>query len=257
MDMCIEAAGELHNQILVERALNKSQPQELTSQRGLFVRRFATSDLQLTSATRTELTPLGRRVPSSMVVSVIGRRIILQNPSLLRDIFSGSYPSERPSEGSLAITSSGSIVRRFKVGLDGQDHYLVIKYHDEGNGCYGHYREGSRTKVFPDMVSGIDNFWALRAIEKFSSHLSVPKPIFGTRRVFVADFVEGDVMNGEEIPGWVKGEIAGAINKAYRLGWLRKPYSRFGIPIGFKIDIDVPGNVLRTEAGLCVVDPIL
>lgn len=265
---------------LVNRMIQKSQPQQQEGKEvGLLVKRFFTGDRHWTSLTRTELTTRGVRTPSSIIISQLGRHIIHQNPHFLRNIFDGVYPCYEVEEGSLAVVSSDSQVRLAFVNYNKQEYPVVLKFHGEGDACYEHYRESITTKSFPDFVNGIDNFLALRAIQRFSTGLLIPEPILATERIFVASFVAGDLMQekvswldrliavcmrielpdqGSTVPGWVKSEVGRAINRAYQLGWLQKPYRRFGLwPKRYRIDLDTVGNVLRTPQGFCVVDPIL
>lgn len=210
-----------------------------------------------TSGRRTELTSLGERLPSAIIVSPLGRQILAQNQTFLRDLLECNWPQRRSVDGNHILRSGFSIARLLTVNLDDQEQLMVIKYHDEGDNCYPHARS-EPTVVEPDRVSGVDNFWAIRAIGLFAPNLAVPEPILATRRLFVATLVEGNHVPEGKLPNRVKKEVSGAINQAYNLGWLKKPGKCWGVfPKGFDIDLNTLGNVLEKDGKYYIIDPIL
>lgn len=251
--LALKEVAQLETHHLIERILSKSQPQQ-NEAGDHTVKRFSSGDIMFTSGRRTEVTPLGERLPSAIIVSPLGRRILAQNQTFLRDLLECNWPQRRSIDGNHILRSSFSLVRLLTVNLDDQEQLMVIKYHDEGYNCYPHLRSEPAV-VKPDRVSGIGNFLALRAIGLFAPDLSVPEPILATRRIFVAPFIEGQKPGN--IPGWVEKGVSFALNRAYKLGWLQKPDKWLGfIPRGYRLDLRVDGNLLEVDGRFFIIDPI-
>lgn len=238
---------------LIERMLEKSHPEGSEKGRPR-IKRLTSGDVMFISADRTELTPNNKRLPSAIIISPLGRTLLTQNPDFLSGILNGTWSQQNPTGKDNIMVSSYSRIRITTANLNNQPKLLVVKYHDEGDNCYPHARS-EETPLAHDRVSGIDNFLSLRAISLFAPGLSVPEPIFATRRIFVAPFIEGQLV--KSVPNWVRRNVSTALNKAYQLGWLQKPGRKcLFISTGFDIDLKTNGNMLEVNGSYSVIDPI-
>lgn len=220
-----------------------------------------TGDTLFQSCERTELTTTQERIPSRILISPLGRRVIHQNPRFVRQLCNGELPQYRLLEGPTSIQGKFSLVRVTPITLDGEELLLVIKYHDQGDGAYEHERSSGDNEILIDKVSGIDNFLALRAIGLYAEGLKTPEPIMATQRLFVATFVNGEPIEPTILKkqDWIEQAIRDALGRAYAQRWLKPyPYRLLGLPLRRRFDIDpyTNGNILQKDGNLYIIDPI-
>lgn len=224
-------------------------------------RTLETGDVLFTSKQRSEEDTREKRVPSSILISPLGRKIISENPGFLRQILSGSIIQVPFPEGDMQREGDDSFVAPVAVTLNGEKKLLAVKVHDEGRRAYPHFTSGE-SEVIHDHVSGIDNFLAQRAIQKYGgdSRVVVPEPIFATQRLYISELVEGEPIHNGQLPAFVKHATKRGVDMAYKVGWIKSEVTQFGpfkLQKRHAVDFRGRGNVIIHNGKFYMLDPII